>query len=364
MKISDFKLERYFAAHEFNAPYLLCCSACESFTIEDILQFENDACENFMRLGLGYTESPGHPALREAIAGLYANMNAEQILVHSGAEEAIFSFMQVALNRGDHLIVHSPCYQSLYEVARASGCDVTPWPAEENTGWALDIDFLLRAIKKNTKAIAINCPHNPTGYLMPKAQLQQIIEIARSHSLYLFSDEVYRLLEYEPANRLPAACDLFEKAVSLGVMSKAFGLAGLRIGWIATQDRALFEKMSAFKDYTTICNSAPSEFLAAIALRNQDRILQRNLQIIRKNLALLNGFFQRHKNIFAWQPPRAGCIAFPRLKIDQDVENFCAELLEQAGVLLLPASMYGYGDKHFRIGFSRINMPEALAALD
>lgn len=360
MQIPEFKLERYFAKHEFNARYLLCCSDCESFSIAEILKLADGAHEKFMHHSLSYTESSGHPELKQAIVEIYENINTEQILVHSGAEEAIFSFMNSTLNRGDHIIVHSPCYQSLYEIANTIGCEMTPWPADEKNGWALDVDFLAKSIKQNTRVIVINCPHNPTGYLMPKEQFENVIEIARKYNLYLFSDEVYRFLEYEPSDRLSAACDLYEKAISLGVMSKAFGLAGLRIGWIATQDRTLYKKMCAFKDFTTICNSAPSEFLATIALRNKEQILQRNLSIIEKNLALLTPFFQKHLALFGWQPTKAGCIAFPELRNGQDVESFCSDLVKKSGVLLLPSTMYNYGQRHFRIGFGRKNMPEAL----
>ncbi|HMD90897.1 MAG TPA: aminotransferase class I/II-fold pyridoxal phosphate-dependent enzyme [Anaerolineaceae bacterium] len=365
MKIEPFRLERYFANYEFSAPYLLCCSDCESLGVKDLLVMEPQARQRLDDLWLGYTESKGNPELRNQIASLYQNISSEQILVHSGAEEVIFTFMNAALTPGEHIIVHYPCYQSLAQVALSAGCQVTHWETSPANGWELDLDFLADAIRPETRAIVINCPHNPTGYLLSRVKLDAIIAIARQHNLILFSDEVYRGLEYSPLDALPAVCELYEHGVSLGVMSKSFGLAGLRIGWIATQDGELYNKMAGFKDYTTICNSAPSELLASIAIRNSDWIIQRNRQIIQTNLSLLNDFFRRHSDRFEWQSPKAGPIAFPSLTGGQDAGAFAEQLVAASGVLLLPGSNYDPVFKsHFRIGFGRKNMPECLALLD
>ncbi len=360
MALAPFKLERYFARYEFKAAYLLCASDCESLSVAELLSFEPEASRQLQELWLGYTESQGSPELKAAIAELYERIDPQQILVHAGAEEAIYAFMRASLQPGDHAIVHFPCYQSLEEVARQSGCEVTRWVAREEDNWELDLDFLKNAIRPTTRLIVLNCPHNPTGYLMSASRQQQLVEIARQHNLLLFSDEVYRYSEHDPQDRLPAACDLYENAVSLGVMSKTFGLAGLRIGWLATRNRAVFERVAAYKDYLSICNSAPSEFLATLALRHKDRLIERNLDIIKANLGLLDIFFKRHQDVFNWQAPRAGSIAFPSLKTGQPIEEFCVELLERQGVLLLPGSYFEAGDRNFRLGFGRRNMPQGL----
>lgn len=364
MRISPFKLERFFARYEFKAPYLLCSSDCESFTVQELLDLEPGAASDFQQHWLGYTESQGQPELRVEIARLYQQIEPEQVLVHAGAQEAIFIFMNALLEPGDHVIVHYPCYQSLIEVARAIGCEVTPWMAAEETGWELDLNQLQQHLKANTRAVIVNCPHNPTGYLMSHQKFTQLVEIVRTHDLLLFSDEVYRGLEYRPADRLPAACDLYEQAVSLGVMSKTYGLAGLRIGWVATRSPEIYRAMAAFKDYTSICNSAPSEFLAGLALRRRIEIVERNLGIIQHNLALLKPFFERYNALFNWLPPKAGSIAFPSLKIEQDADAFCLDLVEKQGVLLLPGTTYDFGHRNFRIGFGRRNLPEALERWD
>jgi len=363
MNLPPFKLERYFARYEFSAKYLLCSSDCESVTVGELLAMEPGAEERFKEHWLGYTESAGAPGLRKQISRIYTGIQPEEVLVHSGAEEAIFLFMHAALQPGDHVIVHWPCYQSLFEVAKAIGCEVSQWEAHRAQDWAPDMDELKRMLRPNTRAVIVNTPHNPTGYLMPAAQYRLLNQLAQERGILLFSDEVYRELEYNPADRLPSACDINPTAVSLGVMSKAYGLAGLRIGWVATHNTAVRDRMAALKDYTTICSSAPSEFLAELALRHREQIAARNLGIIHSNLLLLDAFFVDHPDRFDWVRPKVGPIAFPRL-FGVDVERFCDRLVTSAGVLLLPGTMYGHPGNHFRLGFARRNMPEGLTALE
>ena len=363
MHLPPFKLERYFAKYEFITEYLLCTSDCESVSLGDLLALEEAAAEKFQQVWLGYTESPGSPALRAEICRLYETILPEEVLVHTGAEEAIFLFMFAAFEEHDHVIVHSPGYQSLAEVARAAGCDVSPWWAREENEWALDLDELRGLMRANTKAILLNTPHNPTGYLMSRQDYETVHQFAQEYNLLLFSDEVYRESEYDPATRLPAACDLGNHAISLGVTSKTYGLAGLRIGWIATKNRKIYEKMASLKDYTTICNSAPSEFLAEVAMRNRTKLVERNLGIIKANAGLIDDFFARYPDLFSWLRPRAGSMAFPRL-LKGEIEEFCERLVREAGVLLLPGSMYDDSQNHFRLGLGRKNLPQAVQRLE
>jgi aspartate/methionine/tyrosine aminotransferase len=363
MKLPPFKLERYFAQYEFNVQYLLCGSDCQSFTIQELLQLEPDALERFQAHWLGYTESPGSPTLRAEIARMYTGISADDVLVHSGAEEAILLFMQAVLNQGDHAIVHSPCYQSLSEVALSLGCQVRRWVGSEPGGWRLDLDELERSIQPNTRLIVVNTPHNPTGYLMERSDYVELNHIAQAHGIVLLSDEVYRESEYLLEDRLPSACEINAMAVSIGVMSKTYGLPGLRIGWIATHNQSILRQMASLKDYTTICNSAPSEFLAELALRHRQKLAQRNVEIITHNLSILDEFFARHSDLFAWQRPKGGPIAFPRL-LRGDIEVFCDDLVQQAGVLLLPGPLFDDHGNHFRLGFGRQNMPAAVERLE
>jgi aspartate/methionine/tyrosine aminotransferase len=257
-----------------------------------------------------------------------------------------------------------PGYQSLYSIAQALSVEVTLLPLEPENSWQLDLEKLRRALRPTTRLIVVNFPHNPTGVLPDANTFSVLLALAEEVNAYLFSDEVYRLLEYNPDDRLPAAVDCSRRAISLGVMSKSFGLAGLRVGWLATHDADLLRRISAFKDYTSICNSAPSEILALIALRAKEQLLARNRAIIARNLALLDTFFATYEEIFEWVRPRAGCIGFPRLLLNMPIEQFTDELVQQQSVLLLPGTVYDYPGNHFRIGFGRANMPEALARLE
>jgi aspartate/methionine/tyrosine aminotransferase len=363
MNLPPFKLERYFAKYEFNTEFLLCSSDCEAMSISELLAFEADAAEKFQNVWLGYTESKGRPSLRKEICNLYTTIKPENILVHSGAGEAIYLFMHAVLKKNDHVIVHTPHYQSLSEIATSIGCEICAWPAREENDWALDVDELKKLIQLNTKVIIINTPHNPTGYLMSHEDFEAVNKLAQENNILLFSDEVYRESEYDVADRLPAACDMGEHAVSLGVTSKTYGLAGLRIGWVATKNEKVYKQMAALKDYTTICNSAPSEFLAEVALRNRQKLIDRNLGIIKNNLAIIDGLFARYSSLFSWTRPKAGSMGFPKL-LKGDVEEFCDDLVKKAGVLLLPGSMYDDASNHFRLGLGRKNLPQAVERLE
>jgi aspartate/methionine/tyrosine aminotransferase len=373
MKLPPFRLERFFARHELRVPHHLCASDCETWTVGEILGLGSDrdskAREALETLRLAYTEPEGHPDLRAAIAGLYERITPDDVLVFCGGEEAIFALMHCAFVPGDRIAVHVPSYQSLHEVARARGCTVTPWRGRAADRWALDpstIGLGEGAPEAGKPAgVVVNFPHNPTGYLMDRGRFETLVTRADDLGVRLISDEVYRFLEVDDDDRLPAACDLSGTAVSLGVVSKSFGLPGLRIGWVACRDRGLLDRLATFKDYLTICPPAPSELLATLALRHRDTVLARNREILLDNLALLTDFMDRHRERFAWIPPTAGPVAYPALRGDGGTNHFCAEVLDAAGVLLLPGSTFDPDDhRHFRIGFGRRDFRAGLEALE
>jgi aspartate/methionine/tyrosine aminotransferase len=361
MPIGPFKLERYFAQHEFTAKYLLSPSDCESLSLSELLQLADaETLTLWNELRLGYTESPGHPLLRAEVARLYQQITADDVLI-AVPEEAVFIAMQTLLRPGDQVVTLFPAYQSLYEVARSLGCDVTLWALELGSeGWRLDLDRLERSLTDRARLLVVNFPHNPTGYLPTRGELEALIEMARQRNLYLFCDEMYRLLEYDSARRLPPVCDLYEKGISLSGLSKTFALPGLRLGWLAMQGQALLEQWLTYKDYTTICNSAPGEVLAIMALRAKEAIIARNLNIIRQNLRVAEEFFAEHRQHFAWIKPQAGSIAFPRWLAAAPVEHFCQDVLAQQNVMIVPASIFDYPGNHFRVGLGRQNFAEAV----
>lgn len=363
VKPGDFALERYFAKYEFTAKHLLCASDPQAMTIAELLEIEPGARERFDEVWLGYTESPGSPMLRAAIAATYGEpIDASNVLVHSGAEEPLFAFMNVVLNAGDHVVVHFPGYQSHYAIAEAIGAQVSRWTGDEGDRWALDPAELERLLRPSTRAVVISSPHNPTGWCMDRERLDAIVAIARKRGLWLLSDEVYRGLERDvPA--APAACEAYERAVSVGGTAKTYGLAGLRIGWLATRDRTLLQSVAKFKDYLTICNAAPSEFLATLALEHSETLLNRTRGIVASNLDALGPFFARHGGRFEWQRPPGGTTAFPKL-LGGDVDRFCADLVAKTGVLLLPGTLFDAGDAHFRLGYGRSDLPRGLRVLE
>lgn len=360
MNLKPFKLEKYFAKYEFSVKYLLSSSDCDGLSQTDLLKMADDEIGNLWdNLSLGYTESLGHPLLREEIAKLYQGIAASDCLVIV-PEEGIYIALNSILQKGDHIICTFPGYQSLYEIAEGIGCEITKWEPEEENGWKFNPSFLEENIRTNTKLVIINFPHNPTGYLPNKEDYQKIIGLARKNNLYLFSDEMYRFLEYDQKDRLPSACEVYDKAISLFGMSKTFGMAGARIGWIVTKDQDLYAKMATFKDYTTICSSAPSELLSIIALRAKNKIISKHLTRIQRNIELLDNFFEEYENRFEWVKPKAGTICFPRLKGTMTTLDFCQKVVKEANIMLLPSMVYDYDDKHFRLGFGRENLPEAL----
>ena len=364
--LPDFRLETHFARWEFSARYHLTASDAQTVTMSELLAMaDDDGRERWESLALGYTETRGLPALREAIASTYDNLSADDVLCFAGAEEGIYLAMRTLLEPSDHLVVLTPNYQAA-ETVPLSVAEVTGVALRPEDGWALDVDAIEQALRPNTRMVSVNFPNNPTGAVPISRAWQRLVDLCAERGILLFSDEVYRGLELT-RDPLPQATDLSGTALSLNVMSKAYGLPGLRIGWIACRDRAILDRLERAKHYTTICNSAPSEVLALIALRARDQLLERNRGIIAANIPLFTEFFDRYPDLFAFSAPDGGCVTYPRYLGADGVEAMCEALVEQAGVLLLPASIYSSAltdtpTDRFRVGLGRHNPGPALAA--
>ncbi|MFO1257547.1 MAG: aminotransferase class I/II-fold pyridoxal phosphate-dependent enzyme [Gammaproteobacteria bacterium] len=365
MNLSSFKLEEYLSIHEFTAPYLLCCSDAESFAMKSILDLASTEDRKLWEhLRLQYTEPYGMPQLRQQIAtSLYPTLQTENILCSAGAEEAIFASLFTLCEPEDHAIVLTPCYQSLMEIPKLKGTKVTSVPLRESNQWQIDINEIKQALQSNTKCIVINFPHNPTGQVITPKELDDLIGLCDMYGLWLFSDEVYRLLGTPQDEWAKPAAEIYPKAISLGVMSKAFGMPGLRVGWIASQDQILLHKIKKMKDYLSICNSAPSEVISLITLKHKETILDRNNKIVAENLKRLDAFISEYHELFEWTRPQGGCVGFIKYKSKISVDEFCKKLINQKGVLLLPGSVYDDPNNYFRIGYGRQNMSVALSML-
>lgn len=367
--LPDFRLETHFAKWEFKAEHHLTASDAQSISLRDLLGMASDADrEAFEGMWLGYTETFGAPDLRIAIAQTYAQRTADDILCFAGASEGIFAANAVILDRDSHAIVVTPNYQS-HETLPLSICSATGVPLDPDDGWSLDIDRVAAAIQPNTRLVTINFPHNPTGAILSLDRYQALIELCRHHGLYILHDEIFNGLGPTGTKHLPFIADEYERGLSLGVMSKSYGLPGLRIGWIACQDHAVLARMERMKHYLSICNSGPSERLALIALKNRDALLARNCAIVDENLPKWEAFFARHPELFDWQAPDGSCMAYPRYKGAEGVDAFARDLVEQAGVLVLPSTIYSSDlgpapSDRFRIGLGRYGLDEGLAALE
>ena len=367
--LPDFRLETHFAKWEFQARYHLTASDAESMSLPDLLAMASpEDRAGFEGMWLGYTETFGAPDLRAAIAGTYAAQGADNILCFAGASEGIFATNSVLLDRDAHAIVITPNYQS-HESLPLAICEATGVPLDPDDNWSLDIDRVAAAIQPNTKLLTMNFPHNPTGAILSSDRYAALVSLCRHHGIYILHDEIFNGLGPTGTKHLPFVADDYEKGLSLGVMSKSYGLPGLRIGWIASQDKELLARMERMKHYLSICNSGPSEKLALIALKSRDKLLARNCAIVDENMPKWEAFFARHPDLFDWQRPDGSCMAYPRYKGVDGIENFARGLVEESGVLILPGSIYrsdlgAVPQDRFRIGLGRRGLDEGLAAFD
>ena len=378
MRVPPFELEVFFGKYEFSTPYLLAQSDCEAVSIDALLELEPDAAaarRDFLNTSLGYGENNGRPDLRQAVADLYTDMRQEDVVLFTGAQEGIFACLSTLLEPGDHVVCMVPAYQSLHEVARSMGCRVDFWHLRQTEqGWQGDLDELAALLRPDTKAIVLNTPNNPTGFTLNREQTDRLCALARERGAWIFCDEVYRGLGWNSAGdaagnaqQAPGAAwiaDAYEKGISLGVLSKAYGLPGLRVGWLACRDTELMEGVARYKNYLSICGAAPSEALALVALRHGEHLLAKSREIISGNLKTTDDFFARHAHLFTYNRPMAGPIGFPRMRLSEPVGDFCERLAREAGVLLLPGSVYGITEPYFRIGYGRKSFAAHLARFE
>lgn len=325
--------------------------------LHELLAFASDAeKETWGSLQLGYTNSQGEEYLREAIAAHYPGLNSGNIVCFAGAQEAIFASFQALVGSADHVSAITPMFEPLVLTAQGLDAWINFCTMDYSPeGWALDLDKWLGYINADTRLAVINFPHNPTGHLLSKDEQQAVINKARETDTWLFSDEVYRGLELDPDQRLTPVASEYEKGISLGVVSKCFGLGGVRLGWIATQDQALITKLLEIKEFLSICNGVTDEFLAALAMDNADALYQRVVGIIQANIAHIEK--QQEGLAFDWIAPMSGCLAYPRLKDFEDAREYSLALLQNTGALALPGDCFLHGKRHFRLGLGIKNLP-------
>lgn len=363
--IEPFATELYFEQYEFRCPHLLSASDCETMSIGELLERAGSSLAELGALTLGYTEARGIPELRTRVAEAHARVDPTSVIALGAPEEGIYTTMRALLEPGDDVVVLTPCYDSLVNVAAHIGCHVHRFPLQpRERGWSLDLDRLQALLEaKRPRLVVVNFPHNPTGHLPTLDELQALVGLTRDVGAWLFSDEMYRGLELDPAARLPCAADLYERCIVLGGLSKAHGLPGLRAGWLIIADEPLRERVVNWKHYTTICASAPSQWLAAAALRIADELTARSVALVARNLERAAAFFARQADAFEWRPPVAGSVALVQTR-HADATEHCHRVARDAGVVLLPGSCIGAPPQFVRFGLGRASFGDGLAAYE
>jgi len=357
MKIETFALERWMTKYETRVKYDIAESGIFPLTVNDLLSFEPSGdraaiLDRLLNLRLGYSEAPGTIELREALAETYKNCEPDNILVTTGAIEANFLLFNVLLKSGDHVVAPYPAYQQLYSVPRAIGCDVSLWKVGPDTGCRYDLDELERLVTPRTRLIVVNTPHNPTGAMLSTEGLRRVYELAESVGALVLCDEAYRWLTVPGGEDLaPPIFNLGSSGISVGTVSKPFGLPGLRIGWIAA-DQDTVAQCWGMRDYVSLSPGKLNDALAVLAIKHRDKIVERNNGIISANLAAASAWIERHSNILSWQPPRAGLLALLHYKLDIPSLELANVLAEDYSVMLAPGSAFGY-ENHLRIGIGQ-----------
>lgn len=349
MDIRPFAIERWFSRYEFAVKYNIAESGIRAFSVTELEQCcEMDALRTLGGVGLGYTDGRGIPELREEVARLYPGRGPENVLVTTGAVEANFLVFSALVGPGDAVVSEFPAYQQLYEVPRANGARVSLWRLREENNYRPDISQLEDLTRDGVKMIVINHPHNPTGAPIDAGSMAAVCEIAEQHGAILVSDEVYRGLSLSEHVASPSAQAFSDQAITVASMSKAYGLPGLRIGWIVGPTD-LVERCAMMRDYTSICPAAPSQALAISALRNRDKVLARSRAIARKNLALLDEWVRDNSDIVACVLPREGVVAWVRYAPSVPSFELATALAEGDGVLVVPGACFEC-EGHLRIG--------------
>jgi aspartate/methionine/tyrosine aminotransferase len=357
VKIETFALERWMTAWETKTPYDIAESGIYPQTVRELLAFEppeerERVLERLLDVRLGYSEAPGTIELRTALAATYRDTGPEEILVTTGAIEANFLLFNVLLEPGDHVVAVYPAYQQLYSVPRAIGCDVSLWRLRPETGFRYDLEELERLVTPRTRLIVINTPHNPTGAMLSAEDLARVDRLASSVGARVLSDEAYRWLEIPGGEPLaPPMRNSNGAGVSVGTLSKPFGLPGLRIGWFAGP-ADLVAKCWAMRDYVSLSPGKLNDALAVLAIKHRDEIVQRTQAIVRRNLKTARAWFAEHADVVSWTPPRGGLLALMRYALDMPSLELSNRLAQEYGVMLAPGSAFGL-EHHLRIGIGQ-----------
>lgn len=358
MKIREFGVEMWMNLYENHCKYNLAETCVESLTVNELLEITG-ARETFLKdllaMKLTYGAIEGSERLRGSIAKLYLHQKIENILITHGAIGANALIHKTLVEPGDHVVSVLPTYQQHYSIPESFGADVSILKLREENGFLPDLEELKQMVSSKTKLISINNPNNPTGSLMDQPFLEDVIAIARSVDAYILSDEVYRGINQEGESFTASIADLYEKGISTGSMSKAYSLAGLRLGWIAAPEDVIHAVM-IHRDYDTISVGMIDDYLAGLALEHKDKILARSLYIVRHNLDILDRWVAKEPRV-SYIKPKGGTTALLKIDVNMSSRDFCVKLLESKGVMFTPGSALDI-EGYVRIGYA--NNPKIL----
>jgi aspartate/methionine/tyrosine aminotransferase len=299
---------------------------------------------------LRYGHHTGLPELRSLLAADYPGLSADEVLVTAGGSEAIYAINASLLRPGDHVIVEHPNYPSLYDIPRGLGAEVSLFPLRFEDGFRPDLDRLEAMITPRTKLVSFTHPNNPTGSMISSAELERLVAITEKHGIHLLFDETYRELNF--TCQLPPAATLGPRVISLSTMSKCYGLPGIRIGWMATHDRALLDAVLTAREFLTITNNALGEVIAAHVLRRKREFLERASSAVERNRAIASKWVEGHEHV-EWVRPEAGVVGLPRLKdhVKVDPEAVYRRLAREYRTFTIPGRCFELDNRYFRLGF-------------
>lgn len=366
MNIKPFAVEQWMNEYEVGARYNIAETCVDSVSLDTLFALTGEDRSDFLTelsaRRLTYGDIAGSPTLREGISRLYRTVQPIQVVPTHGASGANHHVFCSLISAGDRVVSIMPTYQQLYSIPEAIGAQVELMHLRQENNYLPDLDELRRLVTPETKMICLNNPNNPTGALMPKELLQEIIAIARGAGAYLLCDEVYRHLTQEDGWS-DSVADLYEKGISVGSMSKVFSLAGIRMGWIATRDESALRAFLSHRDYDLISCGIFDDAIASLALRHSEVMLRRNQRIVRENLAILDAWVASHPHFF-YTKPRSGTTALVYYDFDIPSYDFCKRLYREAGAFVTPGDCFEQPHS-MRIGYAceRETLCNGLAAL-
>lgn len=353
MKIKPFAVEEWMNAWEVGAKYNIAETCVDSISMNDLFELTGEDKTEFLnRLcarRLSYGDIEGLPEFRKGVCGLYKTLNIENIVPTHGASGANHHVFYSLISPGDRVVSIMPTYQQLYSIPESYGADVQILHLSKENNYLPDLEKLRRLVTPETKMICINNPNNPTGALMSEQLLREIVEIARSADAWILCDEVYRHLSQED-DWCPSIVDLYEKGISVSSMSKAFSLAGLRLGWIATHDMSVVKSCLSHRDYNLVSCGVFDEILAAAALKHSDKLLERSRKIVRENLQILDDWVGSEPHV-SYVKPQAGTTALVYYDLDISSYEFCEEMYKKTGAFVTPGDCFEVPHS-MRIGYA------------